>query len=170
MEEQTYLEAEEGFVIDSAEKANWAIGKVKEAQERRDLFCEAATARINQLKAQMEEKAIQCQRETAHLLEALDRWLDTAPARKGKTQLSIDLPDGKLVRKLPSLEYTRDELALVQWAKANVPDKVLITETARWGELKKELKVLHGQVIYEPTGEVLDCVTAKERPGYVEVK
>lgn len=118
----------------------------------------------------MEEQSVKCQMETAGLLEALDRWLDTAPAKRGKTQLSLELPKGKVVRKFPTLEYVRDESALVQWAKENAPELVQVAETTRWGELKKELKVLHGQVIHQPTGEVLDCITAKENPGRVEVK
>ena len=170
MDSQKYPETEESFVIDSAQKANWAIGKVKEAQARRDLFCEAARAQIGSLEAQMEEQSVKCQMETAGLLEALDRWLDTAPAKRGKTQLSLELPKGKVVRKFPTLEYVRDESALVQWAKENAPELVQVAETTRWGELKKELKVLHGQVIHQPTGEVLDCITAKENPGRVEVK
>lgn len=167
---QTCKEEQEKFSIDSVEKANWAIRKLKEAKQRRDLYNEAAKDEIERIKFNMERWNEKCDQESLPLLSALDQFLDTVPAKKGKTQISLELPAGKIVRKLPTQEYVRDELALVLWLQENAPDKVKTEAKAKWSELKKELEIQNGQVVWVTTGEVLTCVKVEERPGTVEVK
>ena len=64
------------WVCDSPEKADWAIEKIKECRERRDLYIAAAESRIAQLKDQIERSKEDCDSQTSYLMGALDSYLD----------------------------------------------------------------------------------------------
>ena len=88
---------ETAWVCDSPEKADWAIEKIKEIRARRDLFINVAEQKINTLKEQIEEQERSCENQESFFAEALNQYLDTVPAKKTKTQISLELPAGKIL-------------------------------------------------------------------------
>lgn len=168
--QESVEDEEEQFSIDTPEKANWGICKVKEAKQRLDMFLAAAQAQIDTTKRKMEKAEQQYQQDVGYLLKELDHFLDIAPAKKTKTQWSLELPEGKIVRKLPVQEFVRDEEKLVQFLQQNAPEKIKTETKVKWADLKKELLIQGDQVVWSQTGEVLDCIKAEERPGSIEVK
>ena len=110
--EQNIVNTAPEWVCDSPEKADWAIEKIKECRERRDLYIAAAENRIAQLKDQIEQSKEDCDSQTSYLMGALDNYLDMVPAKKSKTQISLDLPSGKIVRKLEHPDHVKNEPAL----------------------------------------------------------
>ena len=88
---------------------------------------------------------------------------DVAAAKKTKTQLSYELPGGKLVLKAQQPEYERDEEKLVAWLKKNdLGGMVKVKETANWAELKKTLKA-DGDCMVTTDGEVVPGIKVIER-------
>lgn len=119
--EQNIVNTAPEWVCDSPEKADWAIEKIKECRERRDLYIAAAESRIAQLKDQIEQSKEDCDRQTSYLMGALDSYLDMVPAKKSKTQISLDLPSGKIVRKLEHPDYVKNEPALLRYLQEHDP-------------------------------------------------
>ena len=95
------------FCIDNADKANWAIEKIKEERERLSLFEQVAKNKIGELEQQIIDQKEKCNQRTANLLEKLNIYLDTVPFKKSKTQYEFELPAGKLVRKLSKRKRNR---------------------------------------------------------------
>lgn len=160
---------EQGFVIDNECKADWAIERIKEERQRLELFKQAARSRIEELEQKILLQKEKCDQRIAILLEALNTYLDTAPAKKTKTQCSLELPSGKLVRKLAKTDYQKDEEKLLMYLGENAPEYVKMEPKAMWGEFKKCLMIVDGQVMRADTGEVLDCVSAIEKPSSFDV-
>ena len=79
-------------------------------------------------------------------------------AKVTKTQMSYDLPHGKLILKHMEPKYDRNDETLVPWLKANRPEMVKIKEESDWANLKKELKI-------SPDGTGMVTESAEIVPG-----
>lgn len=170
--EQNIVNTAPEWVCDSPEKADWAIEKIKECRERRDLYIAAAESRISQLKDQIEQSKEDCDSQTSYLMGALDSYLDMVPAKKSKTQISLDLPSGKIVRKLEHPDYVKNEPALLRYLQEHDPDMVTYTPKIKWADLKKCLSIVDGMVIRSDTGEVIDadCISIEIVSSKTDVK
>ena len=168
-EAEEIQEVPEGFQIDSVEKANWAVCKIKEARERRNLFNQAAYSKIEQMEQRILRNEGRYSQETAFLISALDRYIETVPAKKTKTQKTFDLPDGRLKKKFASQKLVPDEERLLQYLK-NEGEYINIVTKPEWGEFKKLLKEIDGKVIRTDTGEVVDFVRIEEKPESFDVE
>ena len=160
---------ESGFVIDSPEKADWAVEKVKERQAQRDLYIAAAEAKKREMEQKIAEETAKCDQDNGFLLAALDAYIDTVPAKETKTMRQLVLPSGKIVRKLAKLDYTYDDAALLAYLQENAPEYVESKPKAKWGEFKKALQISNGTVIRTDTGEVVEAVGVIEKPSTTEV-
>lgn len=161
------LEQQE-FSINSADFANWAIERVKEERARRDLFLEAAQGQIERLQQQIKNASDKCNARTGFLLIKLDEYLESVPAKETKTQKSLELPAGKLVRKLPSIEFVRDNEKLIEALKGT--DFVEMKANLKWAEFKKNLTVVDGLVVHNSTGEAVEGLSVEEKPATFDVK
>ena len=161
------LEQQE-FSIDNADMANWAVEKIKEERARRDLFIEAAQSHIERLQQQIKDMSDKCNQRTGFLLIKLDEYLESVPAKETKTQKSLELPAGKLVRKLPIMDYVRDDKKLIESLKDT--GFVEMKPNLKWADLKKDLVVNDGIIMCGSTGEILDGITVEERPAIFDVK
>ena len=157
------LEAEgSAFVIDSPGKADWAVRKIKEERSRRDIYVAAARSGIDTLREKIRLAGEMCDGKTGYLLAQLDTYLDTTPAKATKTQISLSLPSGKLVRKLPSTDYERDDAKLLAWCRDNgLDDLVRVREEPAWVDVKRYIR---------DTGEIPDGVTPVERRAEFDVR
>lgn len=161
-----------GFVCDTPEKADWAIEKIKEERERRDLFISVAEKKIAQLEEQIQNQKELCDNKTGYLLSQLDAYLDTAPSKKTKTQISIELPAGKVVRKLERTDFSKNEPNLLKYLEKEFPDMISWTPKIKWSEFKKLLQISGESVIRTDTGEIIDpeCISVQIVSSTVDVK
>lgn len=169
MEDYIEEQAAAEFEITSAGQADWAVGKILEERQRRDIFISAAEEKIERLKLQIDEAKRKCEFETSFLLCKLDAYMDTVPYKKLKASCRLELPSGKLVRTLPKIEYCRNDEALIEFLKRHHPEYVKTTESPDWSKFKKSLSVQGESVIIAGTGEVVDCITAQEKPATFDV-
>lgn len=156
---------EEAFVIDSDQKADWALRKIAEAENDAEKWVEYYQAQIEIIKAQTEQQ-------TANLKVMLRHYFDTVPHKITKTTESYPLPSGKLVFKAQQPEYERDDEKVIEWLKANnAPQFVKVKESLDWAGLKKTVTVMDENVITED-GEVIPGIKAVQREPIftVEVK
>ena len=160
-------ELEERWIIKDDKSAEWALKKIREAEED--------TARWNAYyAAQMETIERQNADTVAYFTALLEAWFETVPHKTTKTQESYQLPGGKLVRKAQQPAYERDADALLGWAKTSFPEAVKVKEEASWTDIKNRIgKVMpDGSAVDKETGEIIDGVTviARDPVFKVEIK
>ena len=137
--------------------AEWAISQIRQANDD--------TAKWESHFAQQLEKIKAANQETIDYMTAqLEAYFDSVPHKATKTQESYQLPGAKLVRKQQAPEFVKDDAALVAYLKRAAPDCVEIVEKPRWGEYKKRCSLVDGAVVDLETGEIVEGVTATERP------
>lgn len=166
-EEKTMLEEEEQeqstFTITDDRSADWAIKKIKEAEREQNRLLALVDAERAELDVREKQITAQYDSRTAHLRELLGSYIrqvyENGDASETKTQISYPLLSGKLVLKKQTTKLQQDDKALTAWCREHLPERVKATYKAEWAEIKKNVKVVDGVAIYEPTGEVMDGVT-----------
>lgn len=161
------------FVIDNDALAEWALKKIKEAEDEHARLI----ALVEQERAALDEKKAKfdaaLERDTAFLKAALDGYMRTVKCKSSKTQESYQLLSGKLIRKKAGVDFDVDSEALVGWLRENKHDELMnVTVKPRWGDIKKLLIAdpESGAVVIGETGEVIDGVTAVEKPETFSIK
>ena len=156
LEEEDQLE-EVACLDDSS--AEYLLRRIMEANEQFD--------RLEAWYALQLNKALEVRDRTIAWAErGLRAYLDMVPAAKRtKTQISYELPGGKLVLKAQAPEYERDEAVLVPWLKKNgLKDLVKVKESANWAELKKTLKESpDGTCMVTADGEIVPGIKVEQR-------
>lgn len=138
--------------------AEYLLRRIREANDQFD--------RMEAWYAHQLQKAMEIRDRTVAWAErGLRAYLDMVPAKRTKTQISYELPGGKLVLKFQAPEYERDDAALVPWLKKNgMAELVKVKESANWAELKKTLKEgPDGGTMITEYGEIVPGVKVIQR-------
>lgn len=154
-------EQQERFVIDSDEKADWAIEKINEHRAERDRLLDLIDRKSASLKAQREEVLRRYDSDTEWLRGLLAAYMQTVKCKQTKTQQTYQLCSGKLVLKRGTLGFKRDEDALIKCLiENNMDDFVKVDPTVAWGELKKRIVAdeVNGICMDKETGLVIEGV------------
>ena len=162
-----------GFIIDNDEKAEWAIRKIKEAQDEHDRLTSLIELELQKLDSRQNEIDQRLETDTAFLKGQLMAYMRGVKCKESKTQDSYQLLSGKLIRKKAALDYEVDPEALIKWLGENGrEDLVQVTAKPKWGEFKKLLAgdVESGAVVIAGTGEAVDGVKATEKPESFSIK
>lgn len=171
------------FEIKDASTADWAISKIANERERKDYFVECANKEIEKLKTQIKEMEEKCERTTSYLSGCLGKYLerDEVPKKKTATQESITLPAGKIIKKLPKIEYIMSSGEAVTKHKNDDDfikeikglDKKLIKtiKEVDWATLKKNItNTEDGMVVYKETGDIIESLSTRETLPSIEIK
>lgn len=178
-----YETYDEGFVIDSAKKADWAISKIADERKRKDFFVECAKAEIEKLQNQIKDAEKKCDNATSFLTSCLGKFIerDDVPAKETKTQVSLKLPAGKIVKKLPKVEYIMANGDDVTKRKGDAnflneireinPDFIKIKSEIDWSALKKNITTDDdGNVLIKDTGEYIESLSSRMTLPEIEIK
>ena len=162
------------FEIKDASTADWAISKIADERKRKDYFVECANKEIEKLQAQIKGVEEKCERTTSYLSGCLGKYLelDEVPKKKTKTQESVTLPAGKIIKKLPRIEYVMSSGEAITKHKSDDEfikeikelDKKLIKtiKEVDWATLKKNITSdEEGNVILKDTGEYIESLSAR---------
>ncbi len=168
--EETTPEVEDGerFVIDSIDKAVWAVGKIKERRAELaevDAFVER---QIMQIKAWREKKAESIGNDVMFFESLLKPY--AAAQVEGKKSKSVKLPNGTLSFKKSAPNYTKDEGALLEFVKAEAPDCIKTKESVDWAEYKKRLHFADAGKLVTDDGEVVPGVSYEQKEDSFIVK
>ena len=145
----------ENFVIDTDQKAEWALGKIAEAK-----------AELAKWEAFYERKLETCRAEAQSTIDFmtghLQRYFISQECRVTKSGIrKYSLPSGELILKPSGIDYQRDDEVMLEWCKAHLPEAVKVKETAAWADVKAYIKA---------TGEMPDGVTAYETEPVFTIK
>ena len=171
------------FVIENAQTADWAIQAIAEERKRKDYFVDCAKAEIEKLNNQIKDAESKCERATDFLTSCLGRYLERedVPTKETKTQISIKLPAGQIIKKLPKTEYTmadggavtksKDFEAFVKEVKAIDKNMIKTKEEVDWASFKKTLTTDdNGNVFVKDTGEYIETLSSKQTLPSIEIK
>lgn len=172
LEEEQEQEQRDTFTITDDKSAEWAIKKIKEAEREQNRLLALIDEERADLDIREKQIADQYDNRTSHLKELLQSYVqrvyENGDANETKTQIAYPLLSGKLVLKKPSTKLQQDDKVLTEWCRSHLPERVKTTYKADWAEIKKNVKVVDGIAVYEPTGEVMSGVT--EQPVAPELK
>ena len=175
-------EEQKEFEITDAQTANWAINKIAEEKKRTDYFVECAKQEIEKLKTQIEEAEERYERSTQFLSGHLGKYLEKedVPKKKTKTQESVTLPAGKIVKKFPKVEFfVGNKEASKGKENPDFVKEILDADNSfietkysvKWADLKKNLVVNEdGDVLMKDSGVFLDSVRAEKTLPTIEIK
>lgn len=132
--------------------ADWACQKIAEEKAELD--------RITSLAAQR-----RYENGTRFLTGKLAEYFETVPHKTTKTKHSYRLLSGTLVKKIGGRTMKQDDDALLAYLKASDnEDMIQTTEKPKWGEFKKRLEIVGGQIVDKTTGELVEGVQIIEKP------
>ena len=167
------------FIIKDAIMANWAINKVVEEQKRFGLYEEVAKAEMQRIKEELAEEKRKSEARTSFLRIKLGDYLERedVPAKTTKTQKTLTLPAGTIKKKLPHMEYCaidadkpNNSPQLIELLQDIAPVFIKTETSVNWGEFKKELSFDENRtVIYNPTGEIIECMSLNYVPAEVKI-
>lgn len=166
------------FVIDSVDKADWALRNIAKYE-----------ADIAEAKVLAEKRKLQIEAWLKAITEENDRQITfftslLEPYAKqqiiGKKR-SIKLPTGTFGFKVQQPEFFRDDEKLVKWAEKNAAEYIVKNPTLKWAEFKSESNVFEtfeetpeGIVkkltFIAPDGQVVPDIIVVERPDKFYVK
>ena len=171
------------FEIKDASTADWAISKIADERKRKDYFVECAKKEIERLQTQIKEIEEKCERTTSYLSGCLGKYLelDEVPKKKTKTQESVTLPAGKIIKKLPRIEYVMSSGEDVTKHKSDDEfikeikklDKKLIktVKEVDWATLKKNITSdEEGNVMLKDTGEYIESLSARKTLPSIKIE
>jgi deoxyribodipyrimidine photolyase len=183
LDDLEFREESNEFEITTAQQADWAISKIAEERARTEFFINCAKEEKAKLDKQIKDAEKKLENATAFLTGKLGAFLenDDVPKKKATTQISVTLPAGKIIKKLPKKEYvmqggddvTKHKSDANFIAEVKDIDESLIkhTEEVMWGDLKKKLATDDkGNVYVKDTGEFLESITVQETLPYIEIK
>ena len=158
------------FVIDNDSKAEWAVRKIKEAQDEHDRISALITEEEQKLALRKEQIAKKLESDTSYLKYLLNNYMQTVTCKESKTQKTYQLLSGKLVYKYGGTEWIKDEDKLLAWAEVDDPELVKVKKSVDWASLKKRLSVTdNGEVVTE-SGELLDFIRTEKKPDGFDIK
>lgn len=166
---QVEMNEQEGFVIDTDQKAEWALKKVLEAKAERERLTSLVNSEIDLLNVRQAEIDRRYENETSYLMAMLGEYMKTVNCKATKTQATYELLSGKLVMKFPKVEL-KESPGLLEWCKQNAPEYVKTKEEVMWGELKKNLEATEEGIIMANTGEFVEGVDITEKPAVFDIK
>lgn len=166
--DQTYYP---DWKIENDKSADWVIETTAEEIADFDRVLNLIKEKIDFYQAKYDEATTKKQLKLDWRDAKLQQYFDTLPIeskKRTKTQESYELPTGKLVRRYQSPKFDHGE-DLVRYLEEVHPAFVKWQKTSIWGEFKKQIKIVDGNVIDDETGEVVP-VTITEQPPKFEVK
>jgi hypothetical protein len=163
-QEQATEQEYEGFQITDDHLAEWAIRKIKEAQNDTAKWKAHFESQLSAIKRANDNTV-------AFMTGALGGYFATVPHKKATTQEKYELPSATLIRKQQQPEYKLDNDALLQYADANnKPDFIRVKREPDWAAIKAASTVNGETLVDTETGEIIPGVTVAARPDKFDVK
>lgn len=151
------------FIIDDDQKANWALRKIRQLQEKRVANIELAENEIERINMWLDDINSELEQSIDFFTGLLEQYHRRIFEQDPKAK-TIKLPYGKLKMRNQQPEYRRDDEKLLSWLKqTGKTDYIVVKESPAWAQLKKTLQVAGNALVDPETGEVAEGVEVVER-------
>lgn len=145
--------------------ADWACQKIAEEKAELDRITSLADSQIEKIQQRVEAAQRRYENGTRFLTGKLAEYFETVPHKTTKTKHSYRLLSGALVKKIGGRTMKQDDDALLAYLKASDnEDMIQTTEKPKWGEFKKRLEIVGGQIVDKTTGELVEGAQIIEKP------
>ncbi len=154
------------FVVDDDHTADWALRKLGQIEAQKGERAAFAEAEIERLQVWQAYEDRQAERFAAYLTTLLRPYYDQLKA-EGKVSARhkrYRLPHGTLTARQAPIEWEVDEVALLAWAEATDPERLVrVTKVPAWNVIKPQLMPARDAPLAEATLEVIDPRTGEVR-------
>lgn len=167
--------SEQRFSIKDKDQANWALRKIAAIEKGRAEARSAAQAEIARIQLWLADEEKRADQSRGFLDFFLEEYHRKAIAENPKAK-TIKLLHGETQLRAKSPDFSRDDNAILNWARKNRPGLVTLPHWIRpepkldWAELKKIFKVQGTSAIDPETGEVIPGITVIEQPKKFSIK
>lgn len=163
LDRETGIEERESFIVDNEQKANWALRKIRQLQEKRVANIELAENEIERINMWLDDINSELEQSIDFFTGLLEQYHRRIFEQDPKAK-TIKLPHGKLKMRKQQPEFIRDNDKLLSWLKqSNKTDYIVVKESPDWAQLKKTLQVAGNALVDTETGEVVEGVEVVER-------
>lgn len=158
------------FVIDSEEKADWALRKIKEAENKIEEIEEFAEHQIRQIENWKAKQTGKHHESIDYFQSLLAEYLNNK--RKEDPEIkSITLPTGNVgFRKRQPKWIYNDEVLLESLESENMNDLIRVKKEINKKTIRKEFKVVNGNVINPETGQVIEGIQVVQQGESLNVR
>lgn len=167
-------EEQQGFVIDTAEKADWAIRKIIRLQQKNDDVKQLAEMQINKIKQWQVQESEGNDSSIQYFTSLLEPYAKSQLNGKSKT---VKMPSGSISFRAVSPEYViagskvdGNNIKLLEYIRQSDVEYLKIEESVNWTEYKKTLTLTSTGQIITSDGEILGFMSALELPDSISVK
>lgn len=145
--------------------ADWACRKIAEEKTELDRITALGESQIEKIQQRIDAAQRRYENGTRFLTGKLAEYFETVPHKTTKTKHSYRLLSGTLVKKIGGNTMKQDDDTLLAYLKASGnEDMIQNTEKPKWGEFKKRLEIVGGQIVDKTTGELVEGVQIIEKP------
>lgn len=145
--------------------ADWACQKIAEEKAELDRIKALGESQIEKIQQRLDAAQRRYENGTRFLTGKLAEYFETVPHKTTKTKHSYRLLSGTLVKKIGGSTMKQDDDALLAYLKGSGnEDMIQNTEKPKWGEFKKRLEIVGGQIVDKTTGELVEGVQFIEKP------
>lgn len=155
-EEDLGEEEYSGFRIEDDKTAEWAMAKIREAEDNTAMWEAHFKGQLRRIKETNEHTV-------ATMKAFLRDYFAKVPHKITKTEENYRLPSGKLVLKHRNPDLEMDEEKLLEWVRKEHPEYIKRVESVDWGNFKKTLKIA-GETVTDEDGVIVPYIKAVERP------
>ncbi|MBH8599097.1 MULTISPECIES: host-nuclease inhibitor Gam family protein [unclassified Thermoactinomyces] len=168
LEEQEQIK--EHFVVDSPEKANWVLRKIKALQSKKAGNIALAESEIEKIYAWLEMVNGQIDWDLDYLTGLLTAYANELRHEDPEFK-SMNLPNGKIGFRKQQPKWNYQEKTLVQSLKdLGRIDLIRIKEEPDKNGLRKAFKIQGNRVVDPETGMVIDGVSVEHREDELKIE
>jgi len=160
LERDTGIEEQERFVVDSEQKANWALRKIKQLQDKMDANVDLAAEEIAKVEAWEKEVNEGLHQSILFFTGLLEQYHRGVYAKDPEAK-TIKLPHGQLKMRAQQPEFRRDDGKLLAWLESQGTvgkAYIKIIKSPQWADLKKKLEIAGDKMVDPESGEIVDGV------------
>ena len=149
------------FVIDSLDKASWALRKIAQMQEKKAAAIEQADIEFRRVSAWRDEQVAAHDKQIAFFEFLLRPFAEQS--LDGEKKRSLKLPAGTMGFRAGQPHYDVNEPELLAYVKASAPEFLKIKESVDWPRFKKDMGLrVDGNRAVTKEGEIIPGIVASE--------
>ena len=165
----TEQEGPQRFVIDSLDKASWALRKIAQMEAKKKAAQEQAEAELLRVNTWLTEQTAGYDKQIAWFEFLLRPFAESALL--GEKKRSLTLPAGTMGFRAGQPHFDVNDADLLGYIKECAPGYVKIKESVDWARFEKEmaLQPLNGKAVTKD-GEIIPGITASDAEDTFYVK
>jgi len=155
--------AQDRFTVDTDEKANWSLRKIKQFQQQKEANNKLAVDEVEKIEAWNKAENDKAQQRIDYF-QGLLAYYALGKRNADPKFKTLKLPNGaiKFTKQQPKWHLDNDAV-LKTLKESEQLDLIKVVESPKLADIKKTFKVQGNQVVNPSTGEIVEGITIEER-------